>query len=238
MKKHTKRYQASTERWGIPTKENFWAPKTRPGAHPEHRSVPIVVLIRDILKFAETSREANFLVAENKVLLDGERVKDKNIPVGLMDVISIPDLDEHYRMLFDQHGKVRLSPIKEGSEGWKLSKIENKTVIDSGRCQLNLHDGRNIIVDDADGYNTKDVLKIMIPEQKIVDVFKFGQGNMAIITGGKHIGELGTIVEYEVVKGPQPNLVHFESGITTIEEYVFVVGRDKPEIKIPEVGIL
>ncbi len=238
MKKHSKRYQASTERWGIPTKEHFWAPKTKPGPHAEHRSVPIVVLIRDILKYADTSREANFLLAENKVLLDGEIVKDKNIPVGLMDVISIPDLDDNYRMLFDQHGKVRLSPIEEGSESWKLSRIENKTIINGERCQLNLHDGRNIIVDDQDKYKTKEVLKIMIPEQKVIDVFEFNEGNMALITGGKHIGELGVIADYEVVKGPQPNLVHFENGITTIEKYVFVVGKDKPEIKIPEVGIL
>lgn len=238
MKRHSKRYKASTERWGIPTKEYFWAPKTRPGAHPEYRSAPLVVLVRDILKYANTSREANIAVSENKVLLDGDIVKDKNIPVGLMDVISLPELDEHYRMLFDQHGKIRLSPIKEGAEGWKLSKIEKKTVIKGNRCQLNLHDGRNIIVDDPDNYQTKDVLKISIPEQKIIDVFEFNEGNMALITGGKHIGEIGVIGEYEILRGSQPNLVHFEDGITTIEEYVFVVGRDKPEIKIPEVGIL
>ncbi|MFO7792835.1 MAG: 30S ribosomal protein S4e [Candidatus Saliniplasma sp.] len=238
MKRHSKRYQASTERWGIPTKEYFWAPKTKPGAHPDHRSAPIIVLIRDILKYADTSREANMIVANNKVLLDGDVVKDKNTPVGLMDVISIPDLDEHYRMLFDQHGKIRLSPVEDGFESWKLSKIEKKTAIKDGRWQLNLHDGRNITVEDPDKYNTKDVLKISIPDQKIIDVFEFDKGNMALITGGKHIGELGVISEREVVKGSQPNLIHFEDGITTIEEYVFVVGREKPDIKIPEVGIL
>ena len=61
---------------------------------------------------------------------------------------------------------------------------------------------------------------------------------MAMITGGKHIGEIGTIEEYEIVKGPQPNLVHFESGKSTVEKYVFMIGEDKPVIKIPEVGII
>ena len=238
MKKHSKRYQASTERWGIPTKRYFWAPKTKAGAHPEHRSAPLVVLVRDILKYADSSREANMIISESKILLDGNAVKDKNIPVGLMDVISLPELDEHYRMLFDQHGKIRLSPIEKGGEGWKLSKIEKKTNIKGNKCQLNFHDGRNIIVDDPDRYNTKDVLKINIPEQKIIDVFEFTEGNMALITGGKHIGEIGVISDHEILRGSQPNLVKFEDGITTIEEYVFVVGNDKPEIKIPEVGIL
>ncbi len=238
MKRHSKRYKASTERWGIPTKEYFWAPKTKPGAHPDHRSAPIIVLIRDILKYADTSREANMVVAKNKILLDGDVVKDKNTPVGLMDVISIPDLDEHYRMLFDQHGKIRLSPVEEGSEGWKLSKIENKRLIKDDRWQLNLHDGRNITVENQEEYNTKDVLKISVPDQKIIDTIKYEEGSMALITGGKHIGELGVISEIEILKGSQPNLVYFKGGISTIEEYVFVVGRDKPEIKIPEVGIL
>lgn len=238
MSGHNKRYGAPTEKWGIPTKEQFWAPKSKPGPHKHDESVPLVVLLRDILEYAESSREANLVIDDKKVLVDGRVATEKNRPVGLMDVISFPDLDEHYRVLFDQHGKIRLGPVEEGAENWKLAKIKEKTSVDGDRTQLNLHDGRNILVDSSEAPDTKDVLKLDLPSQNIMESIEFEEGQMALITGGKHIGEIGVIEEYEIVKGPQSNIVHFEGGISTIEGYTFVIGRDTPEIKIPEVGII
>ncbi|MFP3871939.1 MAG: 30S ribosomal protein S4e [Candidatus Natronoplasma sp.] len=238
MKKHSKRYDTPTEKWGIPTKEHHWAPKPRAGPHPKDRSVPLVVVIRDILAYTNTSREAKRILSERKVEVDGKVVTDKNRPVGLMDVVSIPELMENYRVLFDQKGKIRLKAIGENEAGWKLVKVESKTNLKGGLTQYNLHDGRNLRDEDPELYNTKDVLKLEIPSQKVLDSYRFNEGMMALITGGKHIGEIDTIKEHEVIRGSQPNFVHFESGITTIEDYVFVIGEDTPVIEVPEVGIV
>ncbi len=238
MSKHNKRYGAPTKRWGIPTKKYFWAPKVRAGAHPKDRSVPMLVLIRDILGYADNAREARRIIGDRRILVDGSEVTDHKAPVGLMDVISIPDLGEHYRFVFDQYGRVRLVPVAKGQETWKLCKVEDKTVLKDGMTQYNLHDGRNLRSDDANLYKTKDVLKIEVPGQLVAESYPFEVGSMAMITGGKHIGELGVIKEYEVVRSSTQNLVHFEEGFTTVQEYVFVVGKDKPVIEIPEVGIV
>ncbi|MEF8873227.1 MAG: 30S ribosomal protein S4e [Candidatus Thermoplasmatota archaeon] len=238
MSKHSKRYDSPTEKWGIPTKESHWAPKPSGGSHPADRSVPLVVVIRDILAYTNTSREAKRVLADRKVEVDGKIVTDKNRPVGLMDIVSIPDLMENYRALFDQKGKIRLKEIDESETGWKLVKIEDKTTLKSGITQYNLHDGRNLREEDSKAYETNDVLKLEIPSQKVLDSYEFKDGMMALITGGKHIGEIDTIEEREIVKGSQPNFVHFESGITTIEDYVFVIGKEMPVIEIPEVGIV
>jgi len=238
MSRHNKRYNAPTEKWGIPTKESFWAPSPTPGPHSDDTSIPLIVVLRDILKYTQTSKEAEHILAERKVKVDGRVTTDKNRPVGLMDVISIPDISENYRVLFDQKGKFRLLPIDKSQAEWKLVKIQDKTTLKGGITQYNLHDGTNIRIEDGTKYNTKDVLKIQLPSRKILDSFEFAEGQMTIVTGGNHIGELDTIKEYEVIKGPQPNFVHFESGITTVEEYAFVVGKDKPIIEIPEVGII
>lgn len=238
MTKHKKRYEAPTKRWGIPTKEDFWSPKTSAGPHPSDSSVPLVIIIRDLLEYADSSRKANVLISEGEILVDGKKQKDKNLPIGLMDVVSIPELDEHYRLLFDQHNKVRLSPTAEDTENWKLVRIEEKTLLKDDEVQLNLHDGKNIRVDNGGKYSTKDVLKISLPELKIIESYEFGEGKMALITGGKHVGEIGKIKKYEKVRGSQPNMVHFEEDISTVKKYVFVIGEEKPEIKIPEVGII
>ncbi|MFW6071905.1 MAG: 30S ribosomal protein S4e [Thermoplasmatota archaeon] len=238
MKRHNKRYGAPTKKWGMPIKEGFWAPRISSGAHPKDRSVPLVVILRDVLKYTNSAREARIIIGERKVHVDGEPETDHKAPVGLMDIVSLVDLDEHYRVLFDQKGKIKLLPVEEDEQHWKLCKIIGKTTLKNGVTQYNLHDGRNFQDQDSGKYSTKDVLKISIPEQKVMVHYEFTEGSMAMITGGRHIGEIGTIKEYEVVKGPQPNLVHFESDKSTVEEYVFIVGTDKPVIKIPEVGII
>jgi len=238
MSRHNKRYNAPTEKWGIPTKESFWAPSPTPGPHSDDTSIPLIVVLRDILKYTQTSKEAEHILAERKVKVDGRVTTDKNRPVGLMDVISIPDISENYRVLFDQKGKFRLLPIDKSQAEWKLVKIQDKTTLKGGITQYNLHDGTNIRIEDGTKYDTKDVLKIQLPSRKILESFEFGEGQMALVTGGNHIGELDTIKEYEVIRGTQPNFVHFESDITTVEDYAFVVGKDKPIIEIPEVGII
>ncbi|MFO8110386.1 MAG: 30S ribosomal protein S4e [Thermoplasmata archaeon] len=238
MSKHNKRYNSPAKRWGIPTKKYFWAPKVRPGKHSKDRGVPLVVLLRDILEYANNAREARHIIGDRKILIDGKPVTDHKAPVGLMDVISIPDIGEHYRMMFDQHGRIRLMAVSQGQEVWKLCRIENKIILKDGEVQYNLHDGRNFRSKDTNAFKTKDVLKLEVPDQQLIENYPFDVGSMAMITGGKHIGELGRIKEHEVIKSSRPNMVHFEEGFTTVEDYVFVVGKDKPVIEIPEVGIL
>lgn len=237
MSKHSKRYDAPTKKWGIPTKEAFWAPKGQAGAHPAESSVPLMVVLRDILDYSGTSREAKRILAERKVKVDGKVVTDDNRSIGLMDVVYISSIDEYYRVLFDQRGRVRLLPIDKEQAEWKLVKITGKTTLKDGVVQYNLHDGRNLRSED-DKYKRKDVLKVEVPSQKVIESYDYKEGMMALITGGKHIGEIGTIDECEVIRGSQPNFVHFESGISTIEKYTFIIGKETPVIEIPEVGIV
>ena len=81
----------------------------------------------------------------------------------------------------------------------------------------------------------KDVLKITIPGQKIIAHYPFEANKICMITGGQHSGEVVTIDTHEVVKGPNPNVVSFKEGISTIEDYVFIIGERLPEIVVPEV---
>ncbi|MFP4051392.1 MAG: 30S ribosomal protein S4e, partial [Thermoplasmata archaeon] len=76
MKRHNKRYGAPTKKWGMPIKEGFWAPRISSGAHPKDRSVPLVVILRDVLKYANSAREARIIIGERKVHVDGEPETD------------------------------------------------------------------------------------------------------------------------------------------------------------------
>jgi small subunit ribosomal protein S4e len=155
-----------------------------------------------------------------------------------MDIVSIPKMDKNYRVVIDRHGRVVLAEIASSQAAWKLCRVQNKSSIKGGKTQLNLHDGRNVIVKEST-YKTGDVLKINLPDQKIVGHFAFGPGMTALVTGGSHVGEFAKVASEEEIRSPAANLVAVKSGseeYSTIKPYVFLVGKDKPEIALPEVN--
>ena len=238
MSKHLKRL-AAPRAMPIPRKIAKFTLKPSPGPHPVDRSLPLGIIVRDILKLCDTGKEAKKIIKSGEILVDGRVRKDTKFPCGLMDVISIPKLKKSYRVLFNQRGKLTLVPIDEKDVGWKLCRVENKTTVKGGKTQLNLHDGRNILIDN-DGYKTGDVIKLSLKDNKITDHYPMEKGILALITGGKHIGEIATIEEITITRSPKPNLVSLKGkkGIfSTIKDYVFPVGKEKPAINLPEVRI-
>ncbi len=236
MSKHLKRL-AMPRRWTIPKKQHIWATKTSPGPHPQENSIPLVIVLRDVLKICDSAAEARRVIGAREILVDGGVVNDHKRPIGFMDVVSIPKMDDQYRVLLDPKGRIRLTAIPKEESHWKLVRIEDKTTIKGGKTQLNLHDGRNIIVK-KDIYRTGDVLKIEIPSQKILTRYQLSDGNVAMIIGGKHAGQIAPISSYVVTRSPKPNYIEFKEGFSTIKDYVFVVGTRTPEITVPEVSVL
>jgi small subunit ribosomal protein S4e len=134
-----------------------------------------------------------------------------------MDVLTVPTLKKDFRILFNRRGKLTLVPITVKEANWKLCRVENKKIVKGKQIQLNLHDGRNKIVEKNE-YNTGDVLKLSFKDQKIEDIYKFQKGTVSIIIGGSHIGEIADIEELEFIPSTKPNLA-------------------KPVIELPEVRI-
>jgi small subunit ribosomal protein S4e len=236
MSNHVKRLVAPRV-WPIPRKEYPFAPKASPGPHPARESIPLLIVLRDILKIANNKKEVKKILNSRKVKIDGRVITDIKFPVGFMDVITIEDINKNYRVVYDVNGNMRIVEISEDHASWKLVRIENKTIVKGGKIQLNLHDGRNILLDE-NKYNTGDVLKINVPTQEIVSHYPLSQGSVAIIIGGTHRGRVAHINDYIVVRGPQDNMVRFEEGFEVPKRYVFVIGIGKPEITIPEVNAL
>ena len=232
MKKHIKRMAAPSS-WAITRKTSHWVTKPRPGPHGTSESMPLLGVIRDMLALCDNSREARFIIGGRGVTVDGKTVTDYKYPVGLMDVVTIVKTKQSFRMLVDYKSKLRLVPIEEAEKGWKLARIDDKTSIKKGKVQLNLHDGRCIIVP-KDQYKTGDVLKIELPSQKVMKAYKLEKGNLALVTGGSHPGTVQTIESYQIRRGSASNLVTFKEGFSTVKENVFVVGEKAPEIKLLE----
>ncbi|HEW89755.1 MAG TPA: 30S ribosomal protein S4e, partial [Candidatus Bathyarchaeota archaeon] len=224
-----------------------WTVRPAPGPHPIERCIPLLMVIRDVLGLAKTAREARVIIKRGYVKVDGVVRKEPKFPVGLMDVVTIEKLNQSFRVLPTPKG-LRLHPINGDEAGFKICRIEDKTTVRGGHIQLNLHDGRNVLVRVADPtspvedvYRTLDTLKIGLPGQELLDHFRLEEGAYAIITGGKNMGVHGRIIGIREMKGLKRR--RFEVEIETREgeharsilEYVFVVGREEPAISLPEV---
>ena len=194
------------------------------GSHPKDFSLPLLVLIRDVLKLAETNKEAKKIIKKGEVLVDKKKRKDPKFGVGLFDVIEIPSLKKAWRAIPKKGLSFIQVPQKETK--LKICKITNKKTLKGNKNQLNLNDGRNLLTNEK--YSTHDSLLIELPEQKIVDHLKFEEGSIVIVTGGKNAGKLAKIKIIERNRVWLDNEKLFEIP----KRLIIVVGKDKPMIKL------
>lgn len=237
MGKHLKRL-AAPRAWGIEKKRHKWAVAPRAGPHRKESSSPLLLAVRDMLKYANTSREAKRIITEGKILVDKKVRKDYKFPLGLMDVVEIPAAKERYVILFDKKGRLYLKKILKKEAKFKLRKIINKSIVKGGNIQLNLHDGRNYLVKVKDPekpkediYKTKDTLVFDLAKNSIIEHIPYKKGNLAYITGGTHRGEVAKIEEMHTLRSPESNVVVLardDKKFQTIDDYVFVIGEEKP----------
>lgn len=138
-----------------------------------------------------------------------------------MDVLSLGDA--HYRCVLDHNGRLRYRTISADEAAWKICRIEGKSTIKGGKTQLNLHDGRNILVDDAAEYSTGSSLKLSLPSQEVIEHIKFSEGVRCYLIGGAHVGGFANMTSYDVKRSSMANEVIFEE-FSTVAGNVFAVG--------------
>jgi small subunit ribosomal protein S4e len=232
--------------WPIHRKEAVWTVMPKPGPHPLSRSLPLALIVRDILGFAQTAKEAKNIIFQGKIMVDGKVRRDERFLVGLMDVVSIPETKNFYRVLPSRKG-IFLHPINSDEASFKLCRIENKTIIKAGNMHLNLHDGSSILINmdntqniEVDIYDTRDVLKLSVPDRKLLGHNKLTTGAPAIVIGGKNIGQVGKIILIEKAadKKRKDLLVTLKNQkgeqFQTILDFVFILGDTDPSISLPE----
>lgn len=232
--------------WPIHRKEAVWTIMPKPGPHSLSRSLPLLLIVRDMLKFARTAKEAKNIISKGKIIVDGKIRRDERFLVGLMDVISIVDAKKYYRVLPYEKG-LFFHAIDSGEATFKLFRIENKTVVKSGNLHLDLHDGSSYLIQvstpqnpEEDIYHTLDVLKLSIPDRELLGHAKLGVGAIGIVIGGKNIGKYGKVVTIE----KKPNKKRRNLLVTlkdmngdefqTILDFVFILGDTEPSITLPE----
>lgn len=228
MSKHIKRYSAPKS-WKIDRKSRKYIAKPSPGTHKTEHSLPLSVILRDVLKYATTKREARYILNKKNVLVDNIARLDHRFPVGLFDVLSFSGINENFRAVLDKKGKIAIVKIGKDESKIKPYKIIGKRKI-GGKVQLNLSGGKNILADE-DKYKVGDaVLLDLEKNNKILEIIQLKKDALVYLTGGKHIGQTGKVQE---IMGKRI-IYKAEDGeeVETLKEYAFPVGKDKPLINL------
>ena len=228
MSKHLKRFFAP-KTWKIKRKGITFIAKPKPGTHKIDRSIPLSVILRDMLNYAQTKREAKYILGKKGIMVDGTIRVNHSFPVGLFDVLTVSELDENFRVVLDKKGKISLVKIEKNEGKIKPYQIIGKNRI-KGKTQLNLSSGKNMIVDD-DKFKVGDTIFIGTGKKgQITATVPLQKDALVYLTGGKHIGQTGKVQE---IKG-EKIVCRTENNedVETLRSYAFPIGKDKPMIKL------
>jgi small subunit ribosomal protein S4e len=230
MTRHQKRLSVPKS-WPVERKTATWTVKAGAGPHGE-AGVPLLIVLRDVLGYVDSRKEANYALNQNNVLVNGDAVSDVERPIGMFDILAFAEREEFYRVFPDEGGRLALTPIDADAADSRLGKIVRKTQITGGDYQLTLHDGANVRVvpDEAGDYDTGDSLVIDNETKEIVAHFTYEEGALVTAVAGSHAGEIGRIETITVTPGSGDNAVAVSQddgdGFETIEDYVVVIDEN------------
>jgi len=225
-KKHMKTITVPVS-WPVKRKSNKFIVRPKPGK-PFSTSIPLALVFRNLLKYCKTMKEVKAILHDNEIFVDQVRRKSPKYLLGFMDTLSIPGTKEHYRLFLGTNKKLSLLSISEAKAKIKVSKITGKSILKKGKVQLNLYDGKNILVK-KDTYKVGDSILLSLPDNKINEHFKQEKGSYVFLTKGSHIGEQGTIekIEKDMVK-----IKTKDHTFETPKSAIFVIGKGKSAVKL------
>merc|ERR1712010_183699 len=237
-KMHLKRLNAP-KHWMLDKLGGVFAPRPSSGPHKLRECLPLVILLRNRLKYALTGREVTRILMQRVVKVDGKVRTDQTFPAGFMDVITIEKTKENFRLLYNTKGKFTLHKIPAEESEFKLLKVRKLHTAPKGVPTLTTHDGRTIRYPHPD-IKANDTVKFNIKTNKIEETVKFGIGNLVMITGGRNLGRIGSLKTIEKHDGNH-DIVHVEdlakNVFATRIDNVFVLGQgNKALVSLPRGG--
>jgi len=235
-KKHLKRMFAPSH-WMLDKLRGRWAPKPSAGPHKQRECLPLIVLLRERLKYALTYRECKMITMQRLIKVDGKTRTDMFYPAGFMDVVQIDKTKENFRLLYNTKSKFCLHKISKEEASYKLARVKKVERGPKGIPYAITHDGRTIRYPDPD-IKTNDTVRIDIATGKIKDHLKFEIGQRVMISGGNNMGRVGDITHRERHPGSF-DMVHVKDNnghsFATRLQNVFVIGTGgKPWISLPK----
>lgn len=184
---HLKR-QKVPKKWPIARKGTTFV--VRPLSNLKN-GIPILIILRDILKVAQNRKEVKKAINSKNILLNLKPIKDEKHPALLFDVITIVPEKKNYRVELTESGKFIVNELKDSKVDKKVSKIINKKILRGKKTQLNLSDGNNFLSDVK--CKVDDSVLVDLKNRKIEKCLPLKEKVKVIVFEGKHAGKKGVV---------------------------------------------
>merc|ERR1711964_445379 len=157
--------------WMLSKLTGVFAPRPRAGPHKARECMPLLIILRNRLKYALNYREANMILRQKLVNVDARARTDVKDPFTLVK-------------------------IGETEAAMKQCKVMNVSTTTGRVPVVTTHDGRRFRYANPK-ISIGDTLIVEPATQKIKQVMKMRVGKSAMVTGGANRGRIGAIVSLE-----------------------------------------
>lgn len=185
---------AMPKNWPVKKKDTTFIVRPR-GPHKFKESIPLLIIIRDMLKLGNNSRESEKIAKAGKILINNRIIKDIKFTVGMFDRISISEIGKYYELVFEDK-KFVLKEIDKGKALKKVCKVIRKKILNKNKMQIGLHGGRTFLVE-KEKIKVGDSVILNLESNKIEKIIAIEKGANCVIIRGKNIGKTGKIIELE-----------------------------------------
>lgn len=229
-KNHLKRINVPRT-WNIHRKKTPFIARPNPGGQSMDLSLPLGVLLIENIGLMRTKREVKYALNNKEILVNLKHAKDVSKSVGLLDTISIPKLDKHWRIVLNSKNKLAPVEIDKKESIILLSKVTGKKSLKKEKIQITTINGRAFLIDKTDKTKIKvgDTVLIELPSQKIKEVLSFEKGQIAYLFGGKYAGD---IVKIDAIEDRNITFTQEKNKFETRKEFAIIIGKDKPKIQL------
>lgn len=174
--------------WPISKKEKPYIVFAK-SSHPKKYSLPLLVLIRDILKISQTAGETKKIVRAGEIEVNGRIIKNEKIGVGIFDIMHIKKIEKSFVMILDERGHIQMKEIKDNKK--RISKIIGKKILNKNCLQINLFGGTNFLTKEK--YDINDSVLIDTAKNQIMKHLPLKKDAIVFIMAGKWIGKTAKI---------------------------------------------
>jgi small subunit ribosomal protein S4e len=213
-----------------------FAPKPGSGPHKARECLPVIVFLRNRLKYALTAREVTAICKRRLVKVDGKIRTTPRYPAGLMDVIELGKSNEQFRLLYDAKGRFVAHRIEPKEAEFKLCRVNKFFIGDKGVAHIVTHDGRTVRYAHPE-IRLNDTVKFNLKTHEVENFIKFQKGSVAMVTAGGNVGRVGVIEKIDK-QNAGFSIVHMkdsaENAFATRQSNVFVIGDGpNPLVSLP-----
>lgn len=235
-KRHMKR-MAAPSHWMLDKLSGVWAPKPSSGPHKTRECMPLVVLLRNRLKYALNYTEAKKILVQRLVKVDNKIRTAHTFPAGLMDVVNLEKTKENFRLLYDTKGRFVTHKIGASEAAYKLCRVNQVAKGAKGCDHVVTHDGRTLRFPDP-RVAVGDTVRLNLETGVMDDFVKLEAGNVCMITSGNNIGRVGILGHRDKHPGSF-EIAHLKDSaghhFATRLQNVMVIGKEeKPWISLPK----